>query len=336
MRTRPGFWIRFHTFTALAAAAALFGTTAQAADLGPEYLPPLTEPVASWTGFSFAVGGGLGILTANVKGNAARTDTFGECLDDEPDPCEFVPFNDNEPTFISQFHQLNVNDLSGDGIFGTIQAAYDWQVTPQWVFGVFIDADLYDLDGDARQTSSVVTDGLVFDTSALNDHFAFTHGNATLDANVGLDWSLTLGGRLGWLARPDTLLYVLGGWTHAELQNTHFMVNITDPAAPLPGNPGGLLPIDTQYLLSLASELDGATVGAGTEVMLGGGWSLKGEYRFTWLDGTARSVSGSQVQCCTADEPEGTGGIARQIDDSASVKMHLELHTVRGMLAYRF
>jgi len=329
--SNPIFGIRFHTFTVLTAAV-LLGTAAQAADLGVQPLPPLSAPVESWTGASLAVGGGIGILTANVKGDASRTDTFGDCLEDVQDPCDFVPFDGLDPTFISQFHQLNVNDLDGDGIFGTIQAAYDWQVASQWVLGVFIDADLYDINGRARQTSTVATDGLIFDTDELNDDFAFTLGNATLDARIGLDWSLTLGGRFGWLARPDTLLYVLGGWTHAELQNTRFMVNITDPAAPLATNTAGLLPIDTQYLLSLASELDGATVGAGTEVRIGGGWSLKGEYRFTWLDGTARSISGSQVQCCTDDQP----GIARQIDDAASVKMDLELHTVRGMLAYRF
>jgi len=331
--SHPSFGIRFDTFTVLAAAV-LLGTAAQAADLGPQPLPPLSAPVESWTGASLAVGGGIGILTANVKGNASRTDTFGDCF--EQDPCDFVPFDGSDPTFISQFHQLNVNDLSGDGIFGTIQAAYDWQVASQWVLGVFIDADLYDINGHARQTSSVATDGLIFDRPEVDSHFGFTLGDATLDAKVGLDWSLTLGTRFGWLARPDTLLYVLGGWTHAELQNTRFMVNITDPAAPLPGNSGGLVPIDTQYVLNLAKDVDGATVGAGTEVRIGGGWSLKGEYRFTWLDGTARKASNSQVQCCTGEEPPETAGIARQIDDSASINMDFEIHTVRGMLAYRF
>jgi outer membrane immunogenic protein len=336
MRTRPGFWIHFRIFTALAAAAlagtTAFGTAAQAADLLPQALPPLSAPAESWTGASLAVGGGVGFMTAKVKGNASRTDTFGECLDNVQDPCDFVPFDGEDATFISQFYQLNVSDLSADGIFGTIQAAYDWQVAPQWVLGVFIDADLYDLNGHAKQTSSVATDGLAFDTTGLSDDFGFSLGDATLNAKVGLDWSLTLGARFGWLARPDTLLYVLGGWTHAELQNTRFMVNITDPASPLSGNSAGLLPIDTQYLLRLSNEVDGATIGAGTEVRIGGGWSLKGEYRYTWLDGRARHASSSQVQCCTDDET----GIAREIDDSASTKVDLDIHTVRGMLAYRF
>jgi hypothetical protein len=59
------------------------------------------------------------------------------------------------PIFISQSHQLNVQDLSDDGLFGTIQLAYDWQFGTRWVGGLFVDADLYDLEGHAKQRSSV-------------------------------------------------------------------------------------------------------------------------------------------------------------------------------------
>src|SRR5262245_11535563 len=178
------FGIPSYTLAALGAVA-LLASPAHATDLGPQPLPALTVPVDTWTGFSFALGGGLGILTADVNARASRDDTFGRCPNanatggpDCPGPLGFVPLDPS--VFISQSHQLNVQDLSDEGIFGTIQAAYDWQFAPRWVGGLFVDADLYDIDGHAKQTSSVSTSNLDFGpitglptavVTALNDNF---------------------------------------------------------------------------------------------------------------------------------------------------------------------
>jgi hypothetical protein len=60
-------------------AVALLGTSAHAADLGPQPLSALTVPVDTWTGFSFAAGGGIGIFNANVNSFAKRNDRLEQC-----------------------------------------------------------------------------------------------------------------------------------------------------------------------------------------------------------------------------------------------------------------
>jgi opacity protein-like surface antigen len=179
-------------------------------------------------------------------------------------------------------------------------------------------------------------DGLIFNRPALVNNFDFTGGSATLDAKVGIDWSISVGGRFGYLATPDTLLYLLAAYTHAELENARFDVNITDPVTVTPFPTSGLSPTNTQFSFNLPDEVDGFTLGAGSEVRLGGGWSLKGEYRFTWLDGEAKRASSQEIQCCGITAGADPDDVARTIDSDAAVDMDLDIQTVRAMLAYRF
>ena len=96
-----------------------------------------------------------------------------------------------------------------------------------------------------------------------------------LSQKDGHAWSI--GGRLGVLSSPSTLLFVSAGWTQVSTEADLSFVF------------GG-----TERRLSLDKERDGWFVGAGIETQLGwlgSGFSLRGEYRFTRLDDDHRRLT---------------------------------------------
>ncbi len=82
----------------------------------------------------------------------------------------------------------------------------------------------------------------------------------TASASVDTNYLWTFGGRAGWLATQSTLIYGLAGFTEGQFEGKGF-------AAPIG---------------KITSS--GWTVGGGVEQQLGGGFSLKGEYRYNNLE----------------------------------------------------
>ena len=98
--------------------------------------------------------------------------------------------------------------------------------------------------------------------------------------------SWALGARVGYLATPTTLWYLAGGYTRAT--------------------------VEIETLGSF--DFEGYFLGGGVEARLAGGWSLRGEYRFTQFQ------SETVLQLCTCDR----------------VDVETSTHTSRLMLIYRF
>jgi outer membrane immunogenic protein len=140
-------------------------------------------------------------------------------------------------------HELSVplfgaslDGISSTGVIGTVEVGYDRQFG-NIVAGVFFNYDF----GDNVSTS--------LDFAGINI--------ATLKQTD----SWTVGGRLGYLASPSTLVYALAGYTESTFE-------LSVPIFAFTGD-------DT---------FSGWTVGGGIETKLGGNWTLKGEYRYTELD----------------------------------------------------
>ena len=175
--------------------------------------------------------------------------------------------------------------------FGTVTLGYDHQFSQRWVAGVFVDYDFGNGNSHTRPGD-------------LGD-FA----DIRLSHKDGHAWSI--GGRLGVLSSPSTLLFVSAGWTRISTDaDVSFVL-------------GG-----TEHRVSFDKERDGLFVGAGIETQLGwlgSGWSLRGEYRFTRLDDDHRSLTlGEGYYDCEY--------CVRRVEFDRDI----DVHSVRAVLSYKF
>ncbi|MGH9424331.1 MAG: hypothetical protein ACRD3J_30445, partial [Thermoanaerobaculia bacterium] len=217
----------------LAGVTLMAAPAAQAADLGPPPPEPVMEE--SWTGFYVGGGGGIGFFSTDVSSSSSRTDDIGFCkVEDGKKKCERKKEKEGDKKF-QPFASLlqsqsSVADLGDEGFFGTVQLGYDKQLGQRWLIGAFVDADWYsDLEADSHRSSS---SALKIDLKHLLK-IDLPLSNITTDTSIGMDWSISVGGRFGFLATPGTLLYVLGAYTHAELDKSRVNVSIDDPLSSL-------------------------------------------------------------------------------------------------------
>jgi outer membrane immunogenic protein len=126
----------------------------------------------------------------------------------------------------SEVVPVSTTDYGGEGIFGTVALGFDRVIRPGWVAGAFVDYDF----------GSTISSG---------------SGSFSIDHN----YSWAVGGRLGFLANPSTLIYGTAGYTQAEFE--------TSPQS------------------FKSPTFAGYFVGAGIETFLRENWTLKLEYRYS-------------------------------------------------------
>jgi len=287
-----------------AAAAACFGLAAPAM-AGGMYEgsmkdAPVVTPAASWTGFYIGGGVGAGAVVHELDVNAYE-DKFKKKGCENENYSETASYVNGHETascgdyYLTESSDFNFNfdGIGGEGIFGTLQIGYDWQFAPRGVFGLFADADLTAIETDL-------------------DFSASTNGDTWLSGSgeMEMDYMWTIGARLGYLATPDTLVYVLVGYSQAEFDDPSISINYED------GSDTFKTSLDT---------FSGVSVGLGMETRLDRNWGLKLEYRFTqFSDEELFSFSDSYHY----DEYYTEQGVSADLEPS--------LHTGRVVLTYRF
>jgi outer membrane immunogenic protein len=135
----------------------------------------------------------------------------------------------------------------GRGWFGTVGGGCDVQFGGRWVIGAFADYDLADIKGD------------------------YINVNLGWAGSEKLRSSSAVGGRLGWLVRPEILTYVSGGYTQARFSRVDLFFVPFNP----PFDEGAHLP---------ATTYSGWFLGGGTEFMVIPGWFVRSEYRYARYD----------------------------------------------------
>lgn len=166
----------------------------------------------------------------------------------------------------------------GKGWFGTVIAGYDLQFADRFVAGVFADYDFSDIKGK----------NVSFSGSTIHPR--------------GPDSAWSVGGRLGLLVSPATLLYATGGYTHGDFR----------------GGRGDFI-INPQVLARTEADTSqgGTFVGAGVETMLWQNLSGSLEYRYAEYD----AVRNARYSF----------GVAEGFTETKPA-----VQTVRARLAYKF
>jgi outer membrane immunogenic protein len=174
--------------------------------------------------------------------------------------------------------------IGGEGIFGTVSVGADYQLPNGFVVGAFFDYDFSDIES----TLNLSIPGFGLDSA---------RGDVKLDSV----WSI--GGRVGYLTSPQTLVYGLLAYSEADFSNPQIALT------------GGGVPGGTLTLAGTVPTFKCITVGGGIETQLGAGFSLKGEYRYTEFD-KERLTTG--------------------LEDFAITNVEPSLHTARVSLNYKF
>jgi outer membrane immunogenic protein len=226
----------------LGVAAALFLAAGQAAADGLPSKGQVRAPVAAgpnWNGFYVGLGIGAGAVVHDLSASAILNDGHGET-----EAASAVPIA-----------ALGFDGIGGEGVFGTVTIGYDRVIRTGWVAGVFAD---YDFGSNISTDVSLSILGL--------------QGSASLDH----EYSWAIGGRLGFLTNPGTLVYGTVGYTQA----------------------------DFDYFGLLSKTYGGYFVGAGIESFLRDNWTLKLEYRFSQFDAeTLASGNSHYLGFSIEDEP---------------------------------
>ena len=265
--------------TTVALSTLAIAAPAVAADLAARpytKAPAMMAPIYNWTGFYIGGNAGYGFsnreditTTGQVAGNIANV------------------VGGARPGLVN---------LRRDGFVGGGQIGYNWQTSPNFVFGLEADIQYTDLN----RSVTVVTAPLPPGVGTLNNTF-----------NSKLDYLGTVRGRVGY-TWGATMLYATGGFAYGGVDNS----------ASFTGTLGNV-----QFVGRDRTTKTGYTVGGGIEHMFSPNWSVKAEYLYYDLGSSNVNVALVPGLAPAPVSGGGTGYDSRFRNDG---------HIVRAGLNYKF
>ena len=187
------------------------------------------------------------------------------------------------------------------GAFG----GYNWQASPQWVFGA---------EADFGWTDKKTT------LNGVAIPAFFCCANIGHSSYVQTNWDASVRGRAGFLVTPTFMVYLTGGvaWQRFETNSS------CGPPFCAPVPPPGVTFVP--FSITNAFTKTGYTVGGGIETMLWPNWFLRASYRYAEFG----TVSFDVTNAVTGGVAAGTTLITSTMD------LKLRTHTASFGVAYKF
>jgi outer membrane immunogenic protein len=219
---------------------------ASAADLAVKApIAPVAAPAYSWAGFY--IGGNVGYSWGRAASN----------LNADPVTVNIgTPFN--TPGFVGS------DTLTPKGVIGGGQIGYNWQTSPNWVFG--LEADW---QASGENASRSFSNAFSFTAPPPNPALPVS-GVATMDYAAKITWFGTARGRIGY-AWDRVMLYATGGLAYGGVK----LAGTNTVSGTVAG-----VPFMAVTAIGHSQVNAGWTVGAGIEGALGDRWTWKAEYLY--------------------------------------------------------
>jgi opacity protein-like surface antigen len=171
----------------------------------------------------------------------------------------------------------------------------------------------------------------------------------SINGKVEQDYSLQLGGRMGYIWNEVFMTYGGAAWTRTKTK-VSATIDIADPVCGSDllckeiGSP-------TQINLNKSNDTDGYKLFVGGEYNVGGNWFLQGQASYSDLDGLNNMLSGQKSQTIIDFETQvhdqqacnsGCGGtnlsveLERQIAETAEISVDKKDYMVHAAVIYKF
>jgi len=273
---------------------------------------PVVIATAPWSGFY--AGLGVGTRSAVVDSSVTNADRFGQNILVPPGCVGVGSANSGIPC-------PGGEPLDNTAFRLSPYVGFNWQFAPKWLTG--LEADF----GWAKASRTL--SGMYYPGSST----FLMPGSG--DFSVKTSWDASIRARLGFLVTPAFQVYATGGpaWIHlaqtSNCPNTPFFFCGTSS---LPVGNNSIIVFQTNGPASITDSTTrlGWTAGAGAEVMLGGNWIARAEYRYadfgTWSPTDVRSCINPGTVGCNLGAPVQT------VTDA----VHVRMHTATFGLAYKF
>lgn len=299
---------------------------------------PIFAADTNWTGLK------LGVTVGGVSNKAkAQNESWGVLGSDlNGDPLSFSKVGNWDHSADASggglAENINfINDISGTGegnenlsesnMFAGLDLTLDYQINENFVMGLVASYDKAN-----QKKAKAVSTGFVSEDISNNfgpGQEGIYGSQASITNSLSIEDTAALGVRFGYLATPETLLYLSGGYATAKVRASSVFTQggkyARDDETSVQGN------YSASEAVSSSGWEHGYFLGAGLQTMMTSNVSFKIEYRYTDYGDVFKKERGGEynVSAPEGNQISGGGYLYSEIDD-------LHQNSIRASVVYSF